>query len=255
MISMGKYIYCIIATDEAKHFGPIGISGSDVHNISYNGLSAVVSNVLLTKYELSPEMLTTHHRVIEQVMKDYTVLPVRFCTVAESATDILQFLTLHSRKFWCLFDELESKVEIGIEVFWKDMKKIFEEIVTNNPQLKQKGLQHQNLQKDQLIETGKEVAKIIEQKKEEVANEWLINLKKLSYDYKGLKCRTDNMVFNVAFLVSDMKQREFDSIVEKMANENSQDWDVKYIGPTPPYNFVNIELNLYGGNSLRGEKW
>src|SRR5688572_4237150 len=42
----GKYVYCIIKTEEALIFGPLGI-GSDpaeVHTVNYRDIAAVVSN-------------------------------------------------------------------------------------------------------------------------------------------------------------------------------------------------------------------
>ena len=46
MAGEGKYIYCIIATNEGRSFGPIGIGGRGdiVSTIGYEGLSAVISN-------------------------------------------------------------------------------------------------------------------------------------------------------------------------------------------------------------------
>jgi len=86
----GKYLYGIIATDEARNFGPIGIGGrgDEVGTIAYRDLSAVVSNSPMTRYVLGKENLLAHERVIERVMKEFTVLPVRFCTVAANAEEI-----------------------------------------------------------------------------------------------------------------------------------------------------------------------
>jgi hypothetical protein len=43
----------------------------------------VVSNSPITKYSVSRENMFAHEKAIEEVMKEYTVLPVRFCTITE----------------------------------------------------------------------------------------------------------------------------------------------------------------------------
>ena len=74
----GQYLYCIIGTGEARNFGPIGIGGrgDPVTTIAYRDLSTVVSSVPMSKYVVSKEIMLDHEKVIEAVMKDYTVLPV-----------------------------------------------------------------------------------------------------------------------------------------------------------------------------------
>ncbi len=90
MSQEGKYLYCIIGANEGRNFGPIGIGNRDdvVSTIGYRDLSGVISNSPMAKYVISRENLMAHEKVIEKVMQDYTVLPVRFCTIATSAEEI-----------------------------------------------------------------------------------------------------------------------------------------------------------------------
>jgi hypothetical protein len=90
----GKYIYCIIETKQERNFGPIGIGGrgDEVTTIGYGDLSMVISDSPMTKYVVSRENMLAHEMVIEEVMKEFTVLPVRFCTIASDA-DELDFLS------------------------------------------------------------------------------------------------------------------------------------------------------------------
>jgi len=242
----GKYIYCIIATDDAKHFGPIGIGGRDdeVHNVCYGGLSAVISNTPLTKYELSKDTLLAHQRVVEKVMEEYTVLPVRFCTVAESIKDIIGLLQQRRTEFMGLIQDLDNKVEIGLKVYWKDMKAVFEKLVQENPRLKEKGSAYRNLKKSDLLKLGKETAKLLNQNKEEEGDIWMSALTRLAHQDKILSVKGENMVLNAAFLVERIKQPEFDGKIELIIGRNKNRYEIKYVGPTPPYNFVDMELHL-----------
>ena len=79
----GKYLYCRIENSNARNFGPIGIGDreDEVTNIPYGELSAVVSSIPMSKYVVSRETMAAHEKVLEEVMKDCTVLLVRFYTV------------------------------------------------------------------------------------------------------------------------------------------------------------------------------
>ena len=55
---------------------------------------------------LSKANLTTHTKVVEKVMESRTILPMRFCTVAETADEIIAFLENKSRR--CCFFPIEK---------------------------------------------------------------------------------------------------------------------------------------------------
>jgi hypothetical protein len=85
----GKYIYCIIGCEGEPPFGPIGIGGrgDEVYTVAHLGIAAVVSHSPVKKYPVTREFTMAHQGVMEKVMKDYTVLPVRFDTIAEGTEE------------------------------------------------------------------------------------------------------------------------------------------------------------------------
>jgi hypothetical protein len=64
-------------------------------------------------------------------------------------------------------------------------------------------------------------------------------------DYKETPLLGEQMIFNLAFLVPENKQNDLDGKVsnldEQYRDENAY---FKYIGPTPPFNFVKVPINL-----------
>jgi len=48
------------------------------------------------------------------------------------------------------------------------------------------------------------------------------------------------MVLNAAFLVKEARQADFDEAVKWLDEEMGKRIIFKYVGPVPPYNFVNI---------------
>ncbi len=61
----------------------IGGRGDELYSICFNDIAAVVSNSPIIRYKVSRENTLAHEKAIEEVMKEYTVLPVRFATITE----------------------------------------------------------------------------------------------------------------------------------------------------------------------------
>lgn len=244
----GKYIYGIIATDEAANFGPIGIDGGDeVVTIGAEGLSAVISRARDELFEASRKHLTAHTQVIEKVSERFTILPMQFCTVAESTDEVMNFLEENGRPLKNALKDIEGKVEVGIKIIWKDMKKMYEEITRENRAirtLKEKGAAGGQ---QALIRAGELVEAALEEKKAVEGEEYLRPLKKGPVKCKELECKTEDMVANASFLIGRDWVREFDSLVEKMGEEHQDRIDVKYVGPMAPFSFVNLEMHWNGG--------
>jgi len=125
----GLYVYCVIGTGETRNFGPIGVGhrSDTVTTIAYRDLSAVISSVPMDRYEVGQKIMLAHERVIEKVMMDHTVLPVRFCTVSPNAEEIRNLLRSRYGEFKKLLRELDNKVELGIKALWKDMNHLLRE--------------------------------------------------------------------------------------------------------------------------------
>ncbi|MBU4344604.1 MAG: GvpL/GvpF family gas vesicle protein, partial [Proteobacteria bacterium] len=50
----------------------------------------------------------------------------------------------------------------------------------------------------------------------------------------------DSMLLNAAFLIDRSREKEFDFLVEDLVKKHEDRMAFKYIGPAPPFNFVNI---------------
>jgi len=248
MIEEGKYIYSIVGTNEARNFGPIGIGnrGDVVSMVGYQDIGAVISNSPMTKYVISRENMTTHEKVIEEVMKDYTVLPVRFCTIATSAEEVRSLLRKRYLEFKNLLRDMENKVELGVKVLWTNMDAIFQEIVDERGEIKRlkEKIADKSPEKTyaQRIKIGEKVKNALEAKKGKEGKEILDVLKKTSVDFRTNQLAGDRMIINAAFLVDKGWEKEFDDRVDELTVKYDERIKFKYVGPTPPFNFVNIEV-------------
>ncbi|WP_172960529.1 GvpL/GvpF family gas vesicle protein, partial [Salmonella enterica] len=83
--------------------------------------------------------MTAHERVLEDVMGQFPLLPVRFGTLADSSRpteDTRRLLDARHQEFHRLLMDMADKVELGLKAFWKDEKAVFQEILADNGELR-----------------------------------------------------------------------------------------------------------------------
>jgi len=247
MANDGKYIYCIIETKgKSPQFGPIGIGGrGDVlYTICLNDIAAVVSDAPIKKYRVAREYLICHEHAIEEVMKSYTVLPVRYATVAESEDKVGKILEKEHNRFVNLLRYMEGKKELGLKAVFKE-DVIYEDILANYEQIR---MQKERMAKEgarefALIEIGREVEAALEQEKIKCKEDILNSFTNLVLEVKISHCYGERMILNAAFLIEKTKESAFDLKVNEVGEKYADKIKLKYLGTVPPFNFVNIEIN------------
>ena len=243
---MGKYLYGIIRASEPPQIQTRGIGelGSAVTTVSYMSLAAVISDSPIIVFENSRRNMMAHTLVLEEVMRDFTLLPVRFGTIAHSAEAIQEQL-LHRRydELNQLLGEMDGRVELGLKAFWYEGA-IFEEIVAESPPVRRlrDGLRNRSPEESYYdrIHLGEMVEAGMEHKRNVDAEKVLSRLRPLVYKTRTNKLITDRMVLNASFLVEKANETAFDQAVQALDAEMGKRMMFKYVGPVPPYNFVNI---------------
>jgi hypothetical protein len=254
MDHLGQYLYCVIRCPEDRVFEgatPIGGgAGGPVRALSHGGLAVVVSDSPVTEYTSTRANMLAHQRVQERVMRECPLLPVRFGTVANSALpqqDLRRLLEKRSQEFQGLLADMEGKVELGLKVLWRDEQTVFAEILATHPELRRF--------RDTLIgkppqATHFERARLGERIKEALDRKRAGEAASLLAPLRGIVCRTvenptvvDRMICNAAFLVDKEREEELDHAVSRLDEVWGHRVLLKYVGPLPPYNFVNIVVN------------
>ena len=243
----GKYIYCIIDSGDSKTFGPLGIGGrgDEVHTICFDDIAAVVSNSPIKKYSVSRENTLSHERAIEEVMKEYTVLPVRFATITEDEEKVKKILEKEYGKFKDLLNKMKDKKELGLkaifneDVIYKDILEKYKEIRI----LKEKvAVLPSEKTYFKRAEIGEMVEAALQREKEIYKKDILDALHLLAAEVKTNSSYWELMIVNAAFLVQKDKETEFDQKVNELGAKYSNNIKFKYIGKVPPFNFVNLVI-------------
>jgi len=254
----GRYIYCIINADGRREFGPIGIGGhgDQVHSVCYRELAAVISSTKTMKYPVSRPNTIAHQRVMEEVMKDHVILPVRFDTIAESKKKrgvlvetheqriITQVLKSPYREFEDLLEEMSDKIELGVKGLWQDMDTIYAEIVRENTEVARLNRRVKKMPSVQSqaerVRLGEMVKRALDEKKRVEESRVLGALKGLPVDWRQNKTFGDRMFMNDAFLIETRQERGFDAAIDELNERYDGRMIFKYFGPVPLCNFVEI---------------
>lgn len=247
----GLYIYSVIKCPEERTFDASPIGGANgneerrIYTICHNGLAAVVSDVAVKEYPLTRENMLAHQKVNEAVMKEFVVLPVKFCTISESKDLIVKKLLDFKRdELLTKLEYLSDKREFSLKVLWKEMPQVFASIVEENPAIKKfkQKLEkvNPNRARDGFIEIGEMVKQALDEKKDAVGGVMYDRLAALAVEAKKNPLYGDKMPLNAVFLVANNREADLDREINQLAEENAGSMDWKYVGPTPAANFVEI---------------
>ena len=212
--SRGKYVYCVIRSEDALRFGAVGLGTvpAEVSTVHYKDIAAVVSDTPIEVFDATRENVLAHERVNEAVMRDHTVIPMSFGTVFKTRDDIIELLRGAYSAFIDVLLKMEDKVEFGLKVLW-ERDEVVKQIEREDDDVRQL--------KSEIFESLRDVA---------VAS-------------RANKPIGDKMIMNAAFLVSRDREQAFDAKVKAVGAKYAP-LTFRYTGPWPPYNFVNIRLKL-----------
>ncbi|MDP2727098.1 MAG: GvpL/GvpF family gas vesicle protein [Dehalococcoidia bacterium] len=252
MAPSAKYIYCIIPCQEERTFdtAAIGDPHGVVHTVVYDGLAVVASDSPIANYECTRKNMMAHEKVLERVMQEYTLLPVRFGTVADTASpveNIHRLLRGRCQEFTQILKDMTGKAELGLKAFWRDEKALFEDIVAENPEIKRLRQRLAGKPPEVVrfegVSLGRMVKEALDRKRGQEAAKLLAPLRPLAERVRENDTLADRMILNASFLVDMSRGVEFDQAVNRLDDEYGNRIGFKYVGPTPPYNFVDITVN------------
>jgi len=243
----GKYVYCIVRTDESLRFGPIGFGtpAGEVYTVLYEDIAAVVSDAPIEVLDATRENVLAHERVNEAVMRYQTVIPMSFGTVFKTRDDIVELLRGANGAFQDVLSKMENKVEFGLKVLWdrdamirrlehedEDIRRLKSEIAT------QKGSTY-----FARVQYGRLMDGALQSRSEQYVEEIFGALRDVCVASRANKPIGEKMIMNAAFLVERAREPAFDAQVKRLGASHDT-LTFRYTGPWPPYNFVNIRLKL-----------
>jgi hypothetical protein len=243
----GKYVYCVIESERPLRFGPLGLGAepSEVTTVNFRDLAAVVSDTPREVIDATRENILAHERVNEAVMRNHTVIPMSFGTVFKTREDIVELLRAAYEAFTDVLQKMRDKLEFGLKVLW-DRDQIVREIEKDDEnvrRLKDEISSQSGSTYFARMQYGRMVDTALELMAERYVGAIFETLRPVSTASRANKPIGEKMIMNAAFLVTRDQENAFDARVKEIG-ARFDTLTLKYTGPWPPYNFVNIRLKL-----------
>jgi hypothetical protein len=117
------YVYAI--TDQPALPLPTqpGLDEASLCSLVHQEIAAVFSSLPAADVAVTQANLWRHEAVVEALMADRAILPVRFGTVLDNESAIQAILAAHNASFVADLDRVRGQVEVGLRVLWNEEEK------------------------------------------------------------------------------------------------------------------------------------
>jgi hypothetical protein len=246
MYHQGEYIYGIVEEPQHRKFSFPGVGSADVYTINHEQIAAVVSDTELSEIDPTRKNVQAHTIAQEALLKEYNLLPMGFGMVATGEGEVGRLLEDNYEGLLGELHRLAGKIEVELKVYW-DQETVIKEIQGESQELSRLKAKVNAVSslvevRNLMIEAGKLVESIVQDWKTRYAELVYAILQELSFEAKVNNPVGIKNLLNASFLIEKSRESEFKEQVYKLDAKFQGKMNFKYVGPLPPYNFVNLKL-------------
>jgi hypothetical protein len=243
---MDAYVYGVIAAGAAGWRPPAeGVDDQPVELVEHGELAALVSDAPRVPVKANRRNLMAHSRVLQSVIGERCVLPMRFGVVMPDRERVAEELLVRNGDW--LASQLrvfETYVELDVRALCRE-EDLLRAVIAERPQLAElreslRGRPGPATYYER-IRLGELIAGAVAEKREELTERAAETLGPLAAATKRTDPVHEEMLANLAFLVDRERVREFDAAVNALDGRLEEAIRLHYIGPLPPHNFVDVE--------------
>jgi hypothetical protein len=110
------YVYGLVDCGGFETIPGDGHEAGDVVCVSCGAFAAAVSVYSARTIDATPQNVWRHERILERLMQDHTVLPLRFGTICPDADALRDFLVLSAGGFLENLGRVRGKVELALRI-------------------------------------------------------------------------------------------------------------------------------------------
>lgn len=237
---MPTYVYAITGSDHPLRvdaLSGVGEPAAALRTVRAGDLTAVVSD--------APEGLrakrrdvAAHQSVLESLMADGAVLPMRFGLVGPDDAQVAAVLDDHREGYKERLARLDGCLEFHVKVS-RDTDDLLREIVRTSDEVRRLNeftRANPDAQSEKM-RLGELIAEEVKARQEREAKEMTERLSPAALDTVRGEASQDTLL-NVSFLVKRAEAAAFSQAVHAEAALHGKAYTVRLNGPLPPYSFV-----------------
>ena len=240
------YVYGVLRAAEQEAATATGVTGASVRSVEHGELAALVSDLEDGALMVAREV-RAHWRVVEAAAEAATVIPVRFGTVMASDRAVVEeLLAPQAERLTTLLHALAGQVQLGVKGEY-DEDALLREVVREAPAVKALRERVNTLPEAagyyDRIRLGELVSAEVQRRRAQDAGLALERLGAHARATKTNEPKTASGAFDLAFLVERDGIDPFSAAVRELSEALGERVDIRYVGPLPPYSFVDEEIS------------
>ena len=194
--------------------------GGEVFSVSHRDLAAIVGPTPVRAYRSMKKedvlpYLFAHQAVLEKVLEERSVVPVKFGTTARDREEVHRILAAGYPQLRAALDAVEGKIELDVVALWSDLDALLrelgeaEEIRRARPDAIGRSAEET---REALLRIGKMLKAGLDLRREAVATEIVEALRGSATDLCPHALMDDRMILNTALLVERSRAGEVGQI-------------------------------------------
>ena len=233
------YLYAITDLPDLPVPAEPGLEGTSLFSLAYRDIAAVVSPLTTSAVPPTEDNLWQHEAVVETLMADRAVLPVRFGTLLADETAIRAALAAHYANFVASLDRVRGRVELGLRVLWEMADSRWQTAGSSQQPSATSGRAYlmARLEEERQRQAWREQA-------EALAEEIHAPLDQLAADSTRQVLITPRLLLTAAYLVERDQVATFRQKVEALSAAYPK-LRLLCTGPWPAYNFVTPAITFH----------
>ncbi|MFD2690577.1 GvpL/GvpF family gas vesicle protein [Streptomyces phyllanthi] len=234
------YVYAITGSDHPLRLDglrAVGAAGGAPGVLVQGGLAAVVSPA---PADLRPKRrdLGAHQALLERLMADGAVLPMRFGLLAPDDTAVRTALGERGEEYTRRLAELHGTTEFNLKAA-RSQDDLLREVVDESDEVRRlnERTRDGNGTYEDRVALGQLVARQVDHRQRLLADQVVERLAGLARARVVAAPLKDDFL-NVSFLVERARAREFTEAGARLARDYGEAYDFRLRGPLPPYSFA-----------------
>lgn len=238
------YLYGIFPAPGPQPISMVGLDDQPVEAWTIDGFTFLYSQACQKRYLASRQNLITHEKVLETAMQlGYrTLLPLQFGLTVDDWEQVQEdLINPYRESLTQLFQRLDGCREVSVKVMW-DAATELELLMTENDDLRHQRdqLEGTQLSMDQVIAIGQRIEAALNERREDIANQFRQAFAPLAKDSLENDPMTDTMIFNAAYLIPWEAEPAFSQALDAVDTTFGDRLRVRYNNFTAPYNFAQL---------------
>lgn len=248
---MDTYVYGVLRATAKVRSSAAGVDGEKVGVVRSGDLAALVSDAPRVPVKANRRNLLAHSQVLQQIVDGGCVLPMQFGVVMPGRAAVeAELLGAHADWLGEQLDRFEPYVELDLRALCTE-EVLLRAVVAERPDIAElreaiKG-RPENATYFERVRLGELVAQAATAKREAAAARITGALEPLAAATELGDALHEQMLANVAFLVDRHRVADFDAAVNKLGDELGEEVRLRYVGPLPPHNFVDLGAGTEAG--------